>query len=127
MLSGKRIKERRLQLGMTVMDLADKLGKNRATVYRYESDEIEEFPLSIIEPLADALLTSPAYLMGWTDDPSPAAKRPADKSEPGLDEVKHLFESLNDENQKRLLDFAQVLLTAQRADAGPKEPEQPEG
>ena len=64
MTIGKRIKERRLSLGMTVDELAMKLGKNRATVYRYESDEIKDMPLSVLVPLADALYTTPAYLIG---------------------------------------------------------------
>ena len=62
---GERIKLRRQQLGLTVDQLADRLGKNRATVYRYESNEIENLPLSILEPLAKSLGVSPAYLMGW--------------------------------------------------------------
>ena len=64
MTIGKRIKERRLSLGMTVDELAMKLGKNRATVYRYESDEIKDMPLSVLVPLADALYTTPTYLIG---------------------------------------------------------------
>lgn len=66
---GNRIRNRRLELGLSVDDLACKLGKNRATVYRYESDEIENFPVSVIKPLADILDVSPAYLMGWTETP----------------------------------------------------------
>lgn len=37
---GERIKERRQYLGMSADELADKLGKNRATIYRYESAEM---------------------------------------------------------------------------------------
>lgn len=62
---GERIKERRQYLGMSVDELADKLGKNRATIYRYESAEIENLPLNILEPLAKALDVTPSYLMGW--------------------------------------------------------------
>ncbi|WP_031513992.1 transcriptional repressor LexA [Desulfofalx alkaliphila] len=65
MTVGERIKNRRKRLGLSVDDLAKKLGKNRATVYRYESDEIENLPLNILEPLAKALGVTPAYLMGW--------------------------------------------------------------
>ena len=67
---GQRIKERRLAIGMSVDKLAEKLGLNRATIYRYESRDIENMPTSVLEPLANALLVSPSYLMGWTDDPS---------------------------------------------------------
>lgn len=62
---GKRIKERRLKIGLSVDELAEKLGKNRATLYRYENGDIENLPLNILEPLAQALNTTPAYLMGW--------------------------------------------------------------
>lgn len=62
---GQRIKQRRVELGLSVDDIAEKIGKNRATVYRYESSEIEDLPTSVLEPLAKALLTTPAYLMGW--------------------------------------------------------------
>lgn len=65
MTVGKRIKLRRESLGLSVDDVAKKLGKNRATVYRYESDEIENLPTTILEPLAKILRVSPAYLMGW--------------------------------------------------------------
>lgn len=62
---GKRIKERRNELQMTVDELAKRLNKNRATVYRYEKGEIGNLPLDILEPLAKALDTTPQYLMGW--------------------------------------------------------------
>lgn len=64
MTTGERIRTRRKQLGMSVDDLAAKLGKNRATIYRYESDTIE-MPASLLKPLADALDTVPDALMDW--------------------------------------------------------------
>lgn len=68
MTIGQRIKEQRKQLGLSVDDIAEQLGKNRATIYRYESDEIENLSITILEPLAKVLKTTPAYLMGWEDD-----------------------------------------------------------
>lgn len=70
---GERIKQRRIFLGMSVDELAEKLHKNRATVYRYESSEIEKLPTTVLEPLAEALKTTPGYLMGWEDDKPNAA------------------------------------------------------
>lgn len=66
---GARIKQRRKQLDISVDELAGRIGKSRATVYRYENGYIEDMPLTVLEPLAKALHTTPAYLMGWTDDP----------------------------------------------------------
>lgn len=65
MTIGQKIKELRNQLNMSVDDLAAKLGKNRATIYRYERGDIENLPLDVLEPLANALETTPGYLMGW--------------------------------------------------------------
>ena len=65
---GQRIKTRRIQLGLSVDDVSKIIGKNRATVYRYESHEIEKFDIAVLEPLAIALKTTPAYLMGWTEE-----------------------------------------------------------
>lgn len=62
---GNRIKERRKELNMSVEELAKRLNKNRTTVYRYEKGDIENLPIDILDPLAKALETTPAYLMGW--------------------------------------------------------------
>lgn len=60
---GERIKKRRESIGLSVDELAGKLGKDRATVYRYESDAIKNMPITILEPLALALQTTPAYFI----------------------------------------------------------------
>lgn len=65
---GQKIKLKREQIGLSVDELAEILGKNRATIYRYKSSEIEKLPTTVLEPLAKALKTTPAYLMGWEDD-----------------------------------------------------------
>ena len=67
---GSRIKMRRKEIGISAERLAEMLGKDRATVYRYENGDIENLPLSILEPIAKALNTTPAYLMGW-EAPAP--------------------------------------------------------
>lgn len=65
--TGERIKKRRKELGYSAEELAKKMGKNRATIYRYEGDEIENMSLTVIDELAEALNVDPAYLMGWTN------------------------------------------------------------
>lgn len=68
MTIGDRIRNRRKELGLSVDELAEKLNKNRATVYRYESSEIEKLPTTVLEPLAEALNVTPGFLMGWEDE-----------------------------------------------------------
>ena len=67
MMVGKRIKERRKELGMSADALASALGKDRSTIYRYEKGDIENMPLDILEPIAKVLRTTPQYLMGWEE------------------------------------------------------------
>ena len=63
----KRIKRLRKQNKLSVDEIVKKLNISRATYYRYESNEIEKLPLTILEPLAKILNTTPAYLMGWQE------------------------------------------------------------
>lgn len=62
---GERIKKRRSELKLSAEKLGEMIGKNRATIYRYESNEIENMPYDVVEPLAKALNVSPSYIMGW--------------------------------------------------------------
>jgi len=66
----ERIKNRRKELSISADHVAKALNVSRATIYRYESSEIEKLPTSIIEPLCKVLKTTPAYLMGWDDNVS---------------------------------------------------------
>ena len=60
---GEFIKTRRKELGLSADDLAAKIGKNRATVYRYESNYIEKLPADVLVPLAAALRVTPGDLI----------------------------------------------------------------
>lgn len=78
---GERIKQRRLELGYTADALAKLLNKNRATIYRYENGDIENMPIDVLEPLAKALNTTPAYLMGWQEPHQQNESIMSDKTE----------------------------------------------
>lgn len=60
-----RIKQRRIALNLTLLQVADQLGVKEATVQRYESGDIKNIKHETIAQLADILKCSPAYLMGW--------------------------------------------------------------
>lgn len=70
-----RIKSRRTELGLTVEELAHKMGyKDKSSISKIENGKAD-IPQSKIAAFADALETTPAYLMGWEEQPSPAASR----------------------------------------------------
>lgn len=68
MTIGERIKRRRKELHMSADELGKRLGKDRSTIYRYEKGDIENLPLDILEPIAEALQTTPQSLMGWVTE-----------------------------------------------------------
>ena len=100
---GERIKKLRKEKGLSVDYIAEKLGKNRATVYRYESSEIENLPYPILVPLAEILGTTPMYLMGCEVEDIKVTK-----------EEKQLLENynkLNSKGKEKLLDYSDDLTT----------------
>lgn len=68
MLIGQRIKKRRIELGMTTEELAQKIGRKRNSLYRYENGLNENISTKVLEALIIALDTTKEYLYGLTDD-----------------------------------------------------------
>lgn len=72
---GDRIKERREYLKMSQDDLAKKLGyKSRSSINKIERDA-SGLPQSKIVAIANALNTTPAYIMGWEADKPETSKK----------------------------------------------------
>lgn len=62
----KNIKERRIQLGLTQSELANKLGyADKSAIAKIEKGLVD-LPQSKIKAFADVLETTPAELMGWS-------------------------------------------------------------
>ncbi len=61
------LKEKRIENGLTLEEVAKKLGVAKPTLHRYESGVISNIPSDKIEGLAKIYKTTPAYLMGWED------------------------------------------------------------
>ena len=66
---GDRVKARRIQLGLTQQELADRTGyRYRSSINRIEQGMVEA-TLDKVEIFSKALSTSRSYLVGWVDDP----------------------------------------------------------
>ena len=65
---GERVKERRTELNLSMGDLGKRLGVNKSTSQRYESKGVEPEKRYLIISLADALLTTPEWLTGLSED-----------------------------------------------------------
>ena len=65
---GERVKERRTELNLSMGDLGKRLGVNKSTIQRYESKGVDPEKRYLVISLADALLTTPEWLTGLSED-----------------------------------------------------------
>lgn len=69
MTVGDRIKQKRLDLGLTQQDLAERMGyKTKSAISRVERDYEQNLTLDRVALFAEALNVTPAFLMGWEDE-----------------------------------------------------------
>jgi len=67
MTIGQRIRERRIELGLSQDELGQRLGGiSRAAVCNVEKDK-KEMTLDRVRKYAEALYCSPGYLAGWVN------------------------------------------------------------
>jgi len=105
-----RIKECREACGMSVEDVSRLVGKNRATVYRYDNGDIENIPMKAITIMAMAFNVDPNYLMGWTDEKGTFSKeKPIILLDKEQESLIRRYDALDENRRKRLLDFMRIL------------------
>lgn len=63
----ERIHEKRKESGITLAQIAEKLGVTEATAQRYERGNIKSIPYEHMCAYGEILHCSPCYLMGWED------------------------------------------------------------
>ncbi len=107
----RKIKELRLQRKMTLEQVGDIVGVGKSTVRKWETGMIANMRRDKIGLLAQALGTTPAYLMGWKEDKtnSPDELKITEGEKALLD----LFRMLPDEAQKMYLEVLRTSLKSQ--------------
>lgn len=68
---GARIAARRSALGLTMDEVAQRIGVAKSTIQRYEKGQIQKIKLPVIESIASVLNVNPDWLIGNTDNPTP--------------------------------------------------------
>ena len=91
---GYRIANRRKEIGMTMDDLATKVGVAKSTIQRYEAGKIEKIKLPVIESIANALGVNPSWIIGKSEE-----KLPADDDQ----ELAEMLEVLKNRPECRML------------------------
>ena len=64
---GRKIREHRIALEMTLAEFGDKIGVGASTVRKWETGYIKDMRSDKIQRVAEALGVTPAYLMGWDE------------------------------------------------------------
>ena len=71
MIWNQRIKELREKTNLTLLDISKRLGVSEATAQRYESERgIKNIPYEQIIGYSQIFNVTPAYIMGWDEDPA---------------------------------------------------------
>ena len=109
---GARLKAAREERNVTVAELSEALGINKATLYRYESAEFQSIKPAILQHIAEYLKVNPDYLIGVSDN-----KRAEQETEVLQNEISdaektvlELFRKLTDEDQTMALDVLRAVL-----------------
>ena len=111
---GSRIKALREARGLTLEQVGDFVGVNKATIQWYEIGNID-IKRNVAIKLAECLGTSPSYIMGWTDDPLAGVTSAAPAAlSPQLQALADALDQLNEEGQEKLLDYAADLVAGGR-------------
>ena len=106
---GQNIRDRRHQMGLTLEDLARRIGVSRQTLSRYETNNIN-VPIEKLKLLASALDTTPSALIDWDSQNHSQEKRTPCFSSNNIpdhlskDEQKllNLYRTLPDKTKKEL-------------------------
>ena len=62
------LKSRRLELGLTLNDVAERVGVAVSTVSRWEQGDIKNMKRNRVAKYAEALQIDPSVIMGWRWD-----------------------------------------------------------
>ena len=68
-ITGERIMQRRKELGLSLEELANRLGVAPSTIQRYEKNQTSRIKPSMLSAIAHELLVDTDYLLGNSDSP----------------------------------------------------------
>ena len=106
----RKIKELRLSRDMTLEQVATIVGVGKSTVRKWETGMIANMKRDKIALLAQALGTTPAYLMGWKEDAEKDVSPNETRLTEGEELLIDLFRQLPDGEQKMYLEVLRARL-----------------
>jgi transcriptional regulator with XRE-family HTH domain len=110
----RKIKELRQQQGLTLEQVANVVGVGKSTVRKWETGMIANMRRDKIAALAQALGTTPAYLMGWEEDKEENANSPDQTIlTEGEEMLLKLFRQIPEENRAMVLEMIRAAVKSQ--------------
>lgn len=123
---GKRIKERRIALGMTQEELAKKMGySTRQAISKVEKGD-DNITSDRVKKFADALDVSVSYIMGWDEEQLNAIeeerKDVVDYIVKQDEKLNEIFEiNLSENNMDELIRYAKYLKSLEKKEGNKNE------
>lgn len=102
MTLGERLKQLRLEKGITQEELGKIIGLKKQAIWKYENGNVTNMKRSTIKTLSDYFDVSPSYLMGYSD------KR-KETTSPINSEIVSAFQNLSEIQQEQVLNFIKFL------------------
>lgn len=102
----QRIHQLRRDRGLTLEQVADLVGVGKSTVRKWETGLIANMRRDKIAALASALGTTPGYLMGWEEDPTPSQPQLTE----GEETLLNLFRQVPEDKRQLVLQMIRAAL-----------------
>lgn len=93
--TGRRIKERRQELGLSAEELAAKVDISPATIYRYENGQIDGLPITKLLSICKVLDASPMDFIDW-DERKEQRRREMESVDSMIDELSAKLDKLRE-------------------------------
>ena len=112
MTTAEKIKQLRLEKGLSQEALGSLIGVKKAAINKYEKGRVVNIKRTTLKRLADALDVTPADLLD--DEPTSSASVNTLTEDPAAEHLLAVYHDLNREGQKKLLGYADDLKASGR-------------
>jgi transcriptional regulator with XRE-family HTH domain len=109
MTLGERLKQLRIEKGLTQEQLGKIVGLQKQAIWKYENGNVTNMKASSIKTLADFFGVSPSYLMGYTDV---RQENTTEELSDGERMILELFRAIPDDKKQMAIEMLKAALQA---------------
>lgn len=115
---GQFLKSKRIEKGLTMKELGEKIGKNKTFIYRIEKNNVKTLKNDVMESLADALgIPVIALFKGFDENGNPTDNIEEISPQDFLQEVKDKLDktySLTEQQKKHILNTLEFICNTEK-------------